>query len=116
MYNTVGETAGVTQDVGSDPTVRDSDFDSDVYFCCTLCGMEEGVQGWVVGEEREKGAGVRVCDLSEMSEMDEEMDGEADTTGDDPDMTETHGGDKADASERCKERDSPSTDPEHKTG
>ncbi|MCJ1357209.1 MAG: hypothetical protein MMC33_007205 [Icmadophila ericetorum] len=36
MYNTVGETAGVTQDVGSDPTVNHiflPDF-------CTLCGQE----------------------------------------------------------------------------
>lgn len=33
LYNTVGETAGVTQDVGSDPTVGVPDF-------CTLCGQE----------------------------------------------------------------------------
>ena len=33
LYNTVGETAGVTQDVGSDPTVGLPDF-------CTLCGQE----------------------------------------------------------------------------
>ena len=33
LYNTVGETAGVTQDVGSDPTVGLPDF-------CTLCGEE----------------------------------------------------------------------------
>ena len=33
LYNTVGETAGVTQDVGSDPTVGIPDF-------CTLCGEE----------------------------------------------------------------------------
>lgn len=32
LYNTVGETAGVTQDVGSDPTVGIPDF-------CTLCGQ-----------------------------------------------------------------------------
>ena len=32
LYNTVGETAGVTQDVGSDPTVGLPDF-------CTLCGQ-----------------------------------------------------------------------------
>jgi hypothetical protein len=31
MNNTVGETAGVTQDVGSDPTVGPPDF-------CVLCG------------------------------------------------------------------------------
>lgn len=35
LYNTVGETAGVTQDVGSDPTVGIPDF-------CTLCGEEIG--------------------------------------------------------------------------
>ena len=46
LYNTVGETAGVTQDVGSDPTV--GHHDSDYYFCgmcgdeiiCTECGVE----------------------------------------------------------------------------
>lgn len=32
LYNTVGETAGVTQDVGSDPTVGLPDF-------CTYCGQ-----------------------------------------------------------------------------
>lgn len=32
LYNTVGETAGVTQDVGSDPTVGIPTF-------CTLCGQ-----------------------------------------------------------------------------
>lgn len=35
LYNTVGETAGVTQDVGSDPTVGEPEF-----FTCTLCGEE----------------------------------------------------------------------------
>ncbi|KAL8951083.1 MAG: hypothetical protein Q9222_002923 [Ikaeria aurantiellina] len=34
IYNIIGETAGVTQDVGSDPTVGLPDF------CCTLCGQE----------------------------------------------------------------------------
>lgn len=33
LYNTVGETAGVTQDVGSDPTVG-------LPYFCTLCGQE----------------------------------------------------------------------------
>lgn len=90
MYNTVGETAGVTQDVGSDPTVcapgfvavdSDSAFESGrVGLCCTLCGMEivvaeeEGEQG--------KSADVMVLDLSGMEDMDEEMDGEPDTTSD----------------------------------
>lgn len=46
LYNTVGETAGVTQDVGADPTVGHNE--SDYYFCgmcgdeimCTECGVE----------------------------------------------------------------------------
>lgn len=33
LHNSVGETAGVTQDVGSDPTVGLPEF-------CTLCGQE----------------------------------------------------------------------------
>ncbi|KAL8941840.1 MAG: hypothetical protein Q9211_001648 [Gyalolechia sp. 1 TL-2023] len=33
IYNVIGETAGVTQDVGSDPTVGLPDV------CCTLCGQ-----------------------------------------------------------------------------
>jgi len=52
MYNTVGETAGVTQDVGSDPTVGGPLSESEEFatsgvvgsdveeFCCTLCGRE----------------------------------------------------------------------------
>lgn len=52
LYNTVGETAGVTQDVGSDPTVgqpaaaavREPDgeeyFDEECAPFCTLCGNE----------------------------------------------------------------------------
>ncbi|MCJ1478154.1 hypothetical protein MMC13_006830 [Lambiella insularis] len=35
LYNTVGETAGVTQDVGSDPTVGEPESCT-----CTLCGEE----------------------------------------------------------------------------
>ncbi|MCJ1405606.1 hypothetical protein MMC11_008834 [Xylographa trunciseda] len=35
LHNTVGETAGVTQDVGADPTVGLPDFCT-----CTLCGEE----------------------------------------------------------------------------
>ncbi|MCJ1379002.1 hypothetical protein MMC17_002101 [Xylographa soralifera] len=35
LHNTVGETAGVTQDVGADPTVGLPDF-----CICTLCGAE----------------------------------------------------------------------------
>lgn len=98
LYNTVGETAGVTQDVGSDPTV--SGVDSDVFcVCCVLCGMELGGEeeeeeeeekeesGSLGVEEREKGMNVTVFDLCEMSRMeedeDEEMGGEPDTTRDD---------------------------------
>ena len=50
LYNTVGETAGVTQDVGSDPTVGTSNSDSDYsnsdsdfpsnFGLCILCGEE----------------------------------------------------------------------------
>ena len=103
MYNTVGETAGVTQDVGSDPTVGDSP-DSDVCCCCTLCGMElEEEEGLLEGEEHEGEDGGKkvkvttVFDLSEMSGMendededeDEEMGGERDTTGNDHDKDMT---------------------------
>lgn len=38
LYNTVGETAGVTQDVGSDPTV------SSHLYSCTFCGKEIGLR------------------------------------------------------------------------
>ena len=36
LYNTVGETAGVTQDVGTDPTVGHTSLD--MWPCCMLCG------------------------------------------------------------------------------
>lgn len=39
IHNTVGENSGVTQDVGSDPTVGDP-FDELCDVCCTLCGRE----------------------------------------------------------------------------
>lgn len=102
MYNTVGETAGVTQDVGSDPTVGDhfldlgdgeSLFESEK-LCCTMCGEKVG-EDFVelsVGEGKEqetreeKGEGkIGVLDLAEMSRMeeedeDEEMGGEPDTS------------------------------------
>ncbi len=95
MYNTVGETAGVTQDVGSDPTVGEfsdhcDDDDDDVgddseLFYCTYCGKdlqleEEGYVQLRVGREegvereRETGPNVNVFDLSEMSRMEEEED------------------------------------------
>lgn len=123
MYNTVGETAGVTQDVGSDPTVGDPD--PDVDRCCTLCGMDLGEEGWEEGvvngtehEGEEKGMNVTVFDLSEMSAMedeDDEMDGEPDTTGADQETTSQYGGEEANAKERCGERISYSTNPERKT-
>ncbi|KAL9091504.1 MAG: hypothetical protein Q9159_001363 [Coniocarpon cinnabarinum] len=37
LSNAVGETAGITQDVGSDPTVCS---DSDIPPMCTMCGQE----------------------------------------------------------------------------
>lgn len=126
MYNTVGETAGVTQDVGSDPTVGDPDPDPDpdpdVYHCCTLCGMqleeEETVKGMEQHEGEEEGVDMTVFDWSEMEGMedeDEEMDGEPDTTGDDEDRTSHFGGRKGDAKEGCGERISHLTHPERKT-
>lgn len=102
MYNTVGETAGVTQDVGSDPTVGDhfldlgdgeSLFESES-LCCTMCGEKVG-EDFVelsVGEGKElelrgkqKEVRLGVLDLAEMSRMededeDEEMGGEPDTS------------------------------------
>ena len=101
MYNTVGETAGVTQDVGSDPTVGDSALtvsdnhvsrllsEGEEDFTCTYCGgeLEEEFVELSVGEEKEDVAmkepevKVNMFDLSEMSYMeeeDEDMDGEPD--------------------------------------
>ena len=90
LYNTVGETAGVTQDVGSDPTVGDH-YDDDEFsvFTCTLCGLEldygEGCAGGepslVLGEKGSVAEGPKVAtfDVSEMSRMeedDEDADGE----------------------------------------
>lgn len=94
----------MTQDVGSDPTVCAPGSD-DVCFCCMLCGMELGEweeEGGMLEEEEREGGGkggiVKVFDLSEISgvendedgDEDEEMGGERDTTGnddDDHDMT-----------------------------
>ncbi|KAL6717062.1 hypothetical protein ACLMJK_004976 [Lecanora helva] len=100
MYNTVGETAGVTQDVGSDPTVGES-VSSQVSadqgegggeeFMCTYCGGQLGEEfvELMVGEEGGEEVAVRgnggketVFDLSKMSYMEEEdvdSDGEADS-------------------------------------
>ena len=93
MYNTVGETAGVTQDVGSDPTVGSSGFcDFEVVgeegrgegqeegWCCTFCGREivSNDDGDCVMEieEKEDVKAVRggMITMEEMSTMeDEEM-------------------------------------------
>ena len=70
LYNTVGETAGVTQDVGSDPTVGSSPDSLDLRslghqvpndpcdLFCTMCGKELELFCTVCGEELE------VCELS----------------------------------------------------
>ena len=88
MYNTVGETAGVTQDVGSDPTVGEF-YPEEVYseLYCTFCGggldgscdeedeeMEVEVEVEVEGEGDEKEGGMRVgwIDLGEMNWMEGE--------------------------------------------
>ena len=91
MYNTVGETAGVTQDVGSDPTVGNSGFcDFEVVggegegegeeegWCCTFCGRE--IVGYEDGdcememEENEDGKAVSggMISLDEMSRLEDE--------------------------------------------
>ena len=88
MYNTVGETAGVTQDVGSDPTVcglfgfcevvwgeggEEGDEGEGEGWCCTFCGRE------VVGDEddyemEEEVETVRggMIDLAEMRRLEDE--------------------------------------------
>lgn len=54
LSTNVGETAGVTQDVGNDPTVRFS-----ALFLCLLCGMDvvEGGGQEEEEEEEERNAG-----------------------------------------------------------
>lgn len=89
IYNIIGETAGVTQDVGSDPTVGLPDV------CCTLCG--QAVTCDFCGGVDEDGAVADDCsaksdeeedyeDSSSEDEHSEEADGEAQNT--DP-MTES---------------------------
>ena len=83
MYNTVGETAGVTQDVGSDPTVSGFDFFCEGWYCMfcgkMVVGEEEGEEEEEEGEEQEKEK-VKVVNLvmigsAEMSRLeDEDMD------------------------------------------
>lgn len=94
MYNTVGETAGVTQDVGSDPTVGEF-YPEEVYseLYCTFCGggldgscdeedeeMEVEVEGEGEGDEKKGGVREGWIDLGETSRMegkeDEELDEE----------------------------------------
>ena len=79
----MGETAGVTQDVGSDPTVGGPDFD---FVTCTLCGVEvvcevcgqSGCSGFI--EVEEKGNGEVETGEMETGE-DEEDDDEGDGGG-----------------------------------
>ncbi len=102
MYNTVGETAGVTQDVGSDPTVcgpfgfcdvvcgegweevREGEGEGEGEgWCCTFCGREmvgdeDGDYEMEMEEEEEeekvKVKAVRggMIDLAEMSRLEDE--------------------------------------------
>ncbi|KAL8760898.1 MAG: hypothetical protein Q9184_002929 [Pyrenodesmia sp. 2 TL-2023] len=66
IYNVIGETAGVTQDVGSDPTVGLPDI------CCTFCGKPFTCD--LCGEVDEDG--VEAVDSSEEHEDDEDEDEE----------------------------------------
>lgn len=120
----------MTQDVGSDPTVRGF-IDSHVFCCCcVLCGMELGEEEGEEeeeeeegrlegdGEEHEKGMNVTVFDLSEMSRMededgDEEMGGEPDTTSDDM-TSHYHDAEKGDVA-RGERNAHPNTNSERKT-
>ncbi|MDI1488880.1 MAG: DNA-directed RNA polymerase II core subunit rpb9 [Ramalina farinacea] len=52
MYNTVGETAGVTQDVGSDPTTKVKGRDFSVAW---MVQMEEEEQDGAAGEDDDEG-------------------------------------------------------------
>ncbi len=76
LYNTVGETAGVTQDVGSDPTVCAFSFggiEGVEEVCCVLCGCEiGGEEGWGGGDERGGLGMVDVMRLAEEGDNDEE--------------------------------------------
>ncbi len=92
MYNTVGETAGVTQDVGSDPTVGWAWFfffevvwggeGGEGWWCCMFCGRVRGDEGgdceMEMGEDEEEEK-VRVgmiglADMSRLEDEDVEMD------------------------------------------
>lgn len=55
IYNIIGETAGVTQDVGSDPTVGLPDV------TCTLCGQE--ITCDICGGMNDGGIASQGCDL-----------------------------------------------------
>lgn len=98
MYNTVGETAGVTQDVGSDPTVCGPEFFCEVRWgegereeegegwCCMFCGKEvvgdeDGDYEMEVEEEEEvktvRGGMIDLAEMSRLEDEDMEMDEEA---------------------------------------
>ena len=65
LYNTVGETAGVTQDVGSDPTVGVPDF-------CTLCGQE--IMCLVCSDANDSPVSVQFDVASLLTEFEDSMD------------------------------------------
>lgn len=90
IYNIIGETAGVTQDVGSDPTVGLPDV------TCTLCGQEitcdlcgrvdSGIESGESGSEDEE-------EEEDTNDEDEEKEGSAEATSADQEAHETaHGG------------------------
>lgn len=72
LYNTVGETAGVTQDVGSDPTV------SSQLYSCIFCGEELGL--WLDKEDQDDASSLvgknRVEDLATLMARLEESEDE----------------------------------------
>jgi hypothetical protein len=65
LRNTVGETAGITQDVGQDPTVGLSD--SDIPDFCTFCGNEIFCE--ICGQETDRGFWLEVEDDVDVSGM-----------------------------------------------
>jgi DNA-directed RNA polymerase II subunit RPB9 len=64
LRNTVGETAGITQDVGQDPTVGLSNIPD----FCTLCGNEIFCE--ICGQETDRGLWLEVEDDEDMTGYD----------------------------------------------